>query len=116
VWCVSDVPPSGDEDDLARFGSAICKMADIAVITPEDGQSDAAHRLHWMLAGIGPAGHVTISRNRLQAIDAAIRSAGPDDEVLVVGTCGGLPIDRAIARSVLEKAAREQHARHAFSA
>jgi UDP-N-acetylmuramoyl-L-alanyl-D-glutamate--2,6-diaminopimelate ligase len=115
LWCVADVPQSGDEDDLTRFGSALARLADVAVVTPDEEDLARAARLRHMIAGMAPAEHVTISRNRAQAIDAAIRSAEPDDVVLIVGTSGKLSLDRVAARQAVEGTSREKQYRPAFS-
>lgn len=115
VWCVSDVPLCGDEDELFRFGSVLARMADAAVITPEEDELSLHDRLRHLIAGIGPADHVTVSRNRTQAIEAAICSAGPGDALLLVGTPGKLRLDRVTARDALESATPNAQTWPAFS-
>jgi UDP-N-acetylmuramoyl-L-alanyl-D-glutamate--2,6-diaminopimelate ligase len=115
LWCVSDAPRSDDDDDLNRFGSVLARLADVAVVTPDEIELAHSDRLRHLLVGVGPADHVTISRNRSQAIEAAIRSAEPGDTVLIVGTGGQSSLDRAAARDALEGTAREPKYRPALS-
>jgi UDP-N-acetylmuramyl tripeptide synthase len=93
----------------------LARSTDAAVITLAEDDVDQADRLRRVIARIGPADHVSVSGDRTQAIEAAIRSAGAADAVLIVGTNGGLRRDRAAAREMLEGATREASTWPAFS-
>ncbi len=105
----------GDRDRGKRplMAAAACAEADVVWFTSDNPRSeDPAAIIDEMLPGVTGSARVEICVDRRQAIEAAVRAAGPADLVVIAGKghedyqeIGGrkLPFDdRAIARALTE--------------
>jgi UDP-N-acetylmuramoyl-L-alanyl-D-glutamate--2,6-diaminopimelate ligase len=113
IWCVFGCGGERDRGKRAEMGAAADELADRIILTDDNPRNeDPARIIRDIRAGIREDNAVEVVRDRAAAIAHAIRSAAPDDIVLVAGK-GHESVqivrgvsrpfsDQAVARSVLD--------------
>ena len=110
VWCVVGAPAFGDDDAIFEYAAVLQRMADVTFVAPAVAEDEVEVQWCRRLAVAIASGECTFaSQDRPSALESAIRAAGREDCVLVVGRHGPLRRDRAIARGLLAAEARRQH-------
>ncbi len=86
LWCVFGCGGDRDPGKRALMGAQAATGADSLVVTDDNPRGEDGDRIvEDILAGIPASTPVTVERDRLAAIRAAVAAAGPDDAVLVAG-------------------------------
>jgi UDP-N-acetylmuramoyl-L-alanyl-D-glutamate--2,6-diaminopimelate ligase len=102
VWCVLGAPAFGDDEAIFEYAAVLQRLADVTFVAPTAADDEV--EVQWcrrLAVALGRGRRLIESQNRPSALESAVRSAGRDDSVLVVGNPNQLNRDRATAHHVL---------------
>ena len=86
VWCGFGCGGERDAGKRGPMGAIATSLADQSIITDDNPRhEDPVAIIDDIIAGVGDSGIVEVVQDRAAAIDFAIRSAQPDDVVLIAG-------------------------------
>lgn len=86
VICVAEVPEAASSEQLAAFGRVLERAAARVILTQSKTTTEQAQRSIWqVLDGCSQPAAIQIIPNRETAIELAMRSARPGDEILLTG-------------------------------
>ncbi|MDZ4852937.1 MAG: Mur ligase family protein [Pirellulaceae bacterium] len=86
ITCVAEVPECADADQRAAYGRVLSRAASRVILTQSRTSTKQGQRMMWeVLDGCDHPAAVNLVPDRSAAIELAIRSAEPGDQILLAG-------------------------------
>ena len=110
LWCVFGCGGERDRGKRPQMGAMAERLADVVIVTDDNPRHEEGEAIvREILAGMKSPGHVRVERDRVKAVEGALREAAPGDVVLVAGK--GHETEQVIGDRKLHYSDRETAAR-----
>ncbi len=115
LWCVLAINGNDSPELLSRYGNAMERFADNAIITAQAGtKSSFLSASHGVLDGVERCAALRLVADRRRAIEWAVSEAGPNDTIVVVtGERNQTAVEQRSDIEIISRWVESERERHA---